>query len=231
MAIIRASALVAAISGSVGGVNFATGKRGTVARLRGRRIPTQTEVLLRQQAIFANASRTWRELSNEQRSSWRALAPGYPITNRLGQTSPPSGYTLFLEVVIRGLRIWGFQFMDPPAQLPVPILESIASTFEVSGDYTLSFEISTPVFIVRLQVWGARHFSKVIPKTRPRWREIVILPSAGGGSAPVNIRAEWEAVFGTMAIDEAYSLKVVISNAGVEILPPPALQRSAIVLA
>lgn len=221
MALIRTSSVVAAISGSIGGVNFVSGKSAPIARRRAYHKPTPSEAITTQQAYFVNATRAWRALTNRQRAAWRAVARDLPRTNRLGQTSALSGYAYFLKVAISALRLWGWQIQDPPELIPSPTLTTFTSDFSLASHYNVSFVISTPVQVVRLQVFGARHFSKVHPKFTGLWREISIIPSAGGASSTTDIRDEWEAIFGLMLEGEAYSLKTIIANAGIDLLPQP----------
>ncbi len=135
-----------------------------------------------------------------------------------------------MKIALNGLRIWGWQFVDPPEIQPAPKLEAFSSAFSASGDYTVSIEISTPVYIARLQVFGARHFSTVTPRFVKTWREIAVIQTAGGGADSANIRADWLAIFGEMKAGEAYSVKAILFNSCIELLPPPPTSITGVVV-
>ena len=110
MAIFRPSPLVAAISGSAGGVQFLTGAGGNVVRARAGKRSQKTPAMLNEQAIYINAIRHWQNLTDQQRLTWTAAARHLALRSRLGVPRHLSGFQSFMRAAIPSVS-----WISPPA--------------------------------------------------------------------------------------------------------------------
>lgn len=98
MAIAKTSGLVAAVSGSVGGVTFSQARSAQVIGQKGRRTRARTALELQATRNKAGQPQAWRDLSDFERSQWNDLALSQPRPNRFGVHRPITGYQLFMFV-------------------------------------------------------------------------------------------------------------------------------------
>lgn len=138
MAIITQSSLIGAISGNVGGVNFATGKGTSYVRKRKVSIKKNTVAQTTAKNTMQVVRLGWQNLLEVSRQAFNRMAEGIPHTNRLGQTSRLTGFQLYVQINIPD-PIIGItpQYVGPPQSTlkSVPIVDADIS-FEVGGPYT-----------------------------------------------------------------------------------------------
>jgi len=96
MALIKLGALVANISGSIGGTTFARNRGG--AYIRNRTVPlnpqSPRQVAIRQ--IFGSLSNLWSTtVTSVQRTAWELYAENVPLTNSLGEDRNVSGINMY----------------------------------------------------------------------------------------------------------------------------------------
>ena len=219
MAIIRPSAIVAGISGSVGGVTFVNSKTGIVARHRPYRKPNHSEKLLTQQRYFARVTRHWREISEQDRSAWRALAVDYPIVNRLGQASARTGFALFTKANLPYLRAQGLLWNAPPTQRNISIDIPAVIEFDDSPDYDMLLELGGAGPDTHVTVWGSRHLSFIDPRSPPEFRIVFENQLPGTAFFNIDVTDDWIETFGEMKLGEHYSLRTVYFSPSFDLLP------------
>lgn len=141
MAIFRPGPLVDAISGAVGGVEFAR-NRGNVAKkrqLKKHKVgPGPTEARVH----YDRAISAWQDLTDEQRLLWRHAATVTPIVNRLGQPRTLTGLQLFVRTAIVWRQGTGAFPTEPPEIYGQTPLSRVDITFaQPSG---ISVQCFTP---------------------------------------------------------------------------------------
>lgn len=97
MALIKPGAIVSAISGTIGGVNFAVNSQRAIARKARRRVVVYTQRQLQRRAAFKTVIDAWRSLTAAQRAAWATLAEQQRWKDRLGQARQPSGREFFIS--------------------------------------------------------------------------------------------------------------------------------------
>jgi len=163
MARYRGSALVGAISGTVGGVEFALGKTsGTVkGRRRNRQTisPAQAEML----AAVQNHTAWYAASTPELRLAWDTFAAANPRTNGLGQTVNWTGRQASLKY-----HSFLFDWLDrvlPPAitlqQPPLwtnhsPYFQSLTVNFVAGGPYETNAQCKSAGVYSRQVLYAAR---------------------------------------------------------------------------
>jgi len=98
MALIRPSALIGAISGSIDSVTFVYPRGGPIARPRPLKTDPQTELQLNQRACFETTQRAWKQLEDFEQRTWKSAAATKRGINRLGLPRNKTGYNLFMQV-------------------------------------------------------------------------------------------------------------------------------------
>lgn len=219
MALIKPSAIVQGISGSIGGQTFVNAKTGLVARPRPYRRAASSEKALIQQSYFSNVSRRWRQITEQQRDSWRSLATDFPQTNRIGQTSPWTGYTLYVKVTMNRLRATGSLFDSPPIVAPITVDPFKIPTLTQGGPYQVIFQPNSTPPTVHIQIWGSRHLSFIDPRRPPPFRLVHESFFSNTPFYTVQFFDEWQAAFGSMFFDERYTLNFVYYSPSADLFP------------
>jgi len=138
MAIFTNGPLAGAISGTLGAVNFAATKAGSVIRRRPSRTNKQTQDQHDRRTNFELTSRTWFSLDPEIRDAWNAATKQFRFTNRLGARIIPSGFQLFMKAYLDKFFSGYYVNLLPPVlgQLESPI---ITADFTVGGPYNITY--------------------------------------------------------------------------------------------
>lgn len=230
MAIIRPSPIVGAISGSLGGQTFVNSKTGLIARIRTHHRPNQAANLLAQHTRFATVSRRWRTITTQDREAWKALARQSPQTNRLGVTSPRTGYGLYLAVNLNSIRQGGLFLAKPPVDALTTIDLDQDTVFQFPNIAQTVFTRNATTASARIQIWGSRHFSTIIPKWPPPYRIIFERKTTNLPFFLVQYFNQWEQIFGRMETGETYSLKFVYYDPASDLFPRPPILFEGTVL-
>ena len=147
MALIKYGVAVSAIAGKVGGVVFKQSLGGATLQSNRsyKRTVNQTSVNNQRSTnpfgigmidALKWCARYWKTLTILQKASWLAAAPNFPLVNKLGVVSKPSGYHLFQHINIRLYFTTGAIVLVPPANtvgaLPVAFTITSLSTTTVT---------------------------------------------------------------------------------------------------
>ena len=129
------SQIVSEIRGSIAGATFSRNSSG--AYIRGRVAPvnanTPEQNVVRAQ--FGEMSSQWRDLTPQERQSWRELAQANPVTDSLGQPVTLSGLMYFVKLNVALLQI------GQPINLEAPTIPEFPFVQIHSTD--LESEVST----------------------------------------------------------------------------------------
>ena len=90
--------LFSAVSGIVGGVEFAMAKEGMVAKRRKPPRPFDSPAQIAAMTVFYRRVADWQAMTPEAMLEWTAYANTHPVKNRLGQTRYLSGYQWFMKL-------------------------------------------------------------------------------------------------------------------------------------
>jgi len=221
------SALIGRLSRSAGSTTASHNRYG--AYLRNRVIPTnpatarQTDV----RTNLATQSSRWRTLTAAQRSAWAAFAPNLTRTDTLGQSYTLNGQTAFLSVQRNINTYGGTPSSDPPAYTPPAGLTSATVTATTGPDLVSVAYAGTPLAAgTKLAVFATRPVSAGI-NFQPNGAYKLVKVGAAAGASPLNVTAEYTALFGALVPDAKILFKlVVLSQEG---LASQTLQTSAII--
>lgn len=90
--------VAAAISGCIGGVEFAMSRAGIVVKRRRPSKPFDSTAQITANAAFLRRVADWHEMTPEAMREWTAYAASHPVLNRLGQQKYISGYNWFMKL-------------------------------------------------------------------------------------------------------------------------------------
>jgi len=172
MAIAKLGPIVQALSGSVGGTNFAQGSHDTVVRHRQRYKRSKSPSQINQSTAFRGAIASWHALSADQRTQWNRVAATVSFPNALSTPVYLSGFQLFL-------RFHGREWIgsppatsDPPyAVASPPALLSFPSS--KAGVY-FYINVYNPLLssYTQCRIEVARSFSQTQPKSFRNFRHV-----------------------------------------------------------
>lgn len=113
MGTIKFSAIVSDARGKIGGVVFSRNAAGAIARKFTKPVNPNTG---RQQDVrnqFASLISSWRDLIPADQQVWADMAPQYPYTNAMGESSQYTGQALYNHLNMN-LSVVGTTAIDTP---------------------------------------------------------------------------------------------------------------------
>lgn len=170
VAIFTPSALVGAISGGVGGLQFLSGAGGNIVRARPGKRSQKTPAMLNEQAIYINAVRHWQRLTDAQRLVWDSLIQTRPIRNRLGVPQHLPGFQSFMKVAIPRFHIAGSYPNQPAVQLVSPPAVRINFADQTAASITFNVGDLSPFDTEGVQVFAGFSVNHTVWKTPRRMR-------------------------------------------------------------
>lgn len=142
MAIFRAGAVVAAISGTVGGQVFVQSAKGNVIRSTPNQVNQRTPRQLLQRASLSRWLVAWRTLTSAQRLSWNAAARVRNFPNRLGVDRQISGFNLYVKLNIVYQNA-GLALLTTPTLMETTLMTPIGALTYTNAP-PFYFTLSTP---------------------------------------------------------------------------------------
>lgn len=206
MALVKLGGLITAASGASAGVTFKQTRSGTVMAKTQRTPATRRPLQIQQQARFARASRAWSQLTALQRLAWSTAARNFPIVNRLGVVTHPTGPQFFI-LCNEPAWTWGEAIKTtPPLPVPRDPALTFASSFAEGGPYDVWWGAPSTSFQGFALISCARPFTTVVPRHFRGYRLLKKAPLAG---TEVSVTAEFIAALGAMVHGEAYGVRAM----------------------
>lgn len=144
MARYRSSALVSALSGCVGSVEFAQGKTSGTVKGRRRNRRARSAAQINYSAVLMTMSYAWNTQTQAFKDSWSTFAAGHPRSNGLGQVVNWTGkqactaYHMalydWLDRTIPG--VWGLMAPVPLTTI-APRITWLGASFTQGGPYNI----------------------------------------------------------------------------------------------
>jgi hypothetical protein len=124
MARFTPGAVLAALSGSVGGLTFGRGRTGPVLRSLSSRSFKPSAIMAATSANLVLAAQTWKGFAEPRRRRWSTAATLAPRVDALGRSYTLTGYAYYVEVACRALASGLVAPADPPARVvqPSPVI-------------------------------------------------------------------------------------------------------------
>ncbi len=205
MAIVKTGSVVSGISGSIGGTTFVGARRGLVMRPRPTIRAASSPFLAVARGRLANVRNTWATLTDLQRDGWKTLARTTNTTNRLGVSSPTTGFNLFTKYNLELFLDSDDYIEDAPTTGITGSPRSVSADFEESGDFTVSANPPDGFGSALFLVYGFA-FWRTTPSKEPC--RLVHLTSLVAPSIDLDVKTEWEEHFGSMVEDQRFCIGV-----------------------
>lgn len=214
MAIIRPSSIVGAISGNLGGVNFANGKSGPYARQRRSVTDALSDRQRQIRAMMQITRHQWQNMDEPTRQSWRQAAQNRPHTNRLGITSHLTGAALYIKMAMLGKGApLPETYQGPGANIPFfaapQPLVFVSMTVVAGGMKRISFEEPLPDFTLKAIIYGAKTGSN---KPLRSWNDFTLLYNNAlipGAPFYRTLTEQWDTVIGDVQVGEQVFWKFI----------------------
>ena len=205
MAIVRPGPLVGAISGAVGGVTFVSGRGSPVVRHRPAMRTVSSPSLAAARGSMQSVRNFWKTLTDEQQDSWTTTARDTPHTNRLGVTSPISGFQLMVQTNIR-VVLGG----DALESVPLPggvsaVVQNVTVDFSAAGDYDILGDALDPPTVSRYLLYGWPFYTDKPTRSVPRLRFLRFVAGIGFGG---DFRTQWVDLFGELQVGQQFAIGV-----------------------
>lgn len=168
MAKIKWSALVSDVAKSLNGSTFARNRAGSYMRNKTTPVNPQTTFQMDNRLAFGAISAAWRNLTEEQRTSWNNDNLNFPYVDQFGDTKFLSGFSLYQKlnqnIFIANGTVGGLTTCPTPVAIVPPA--TVAIDFGLTDNELLLTVSPTPVtdqtVVVRMtrKLSNGRYFVK-----------------------------------------------------------------------
>lgn len=139
MALLKMGAIVTALSGKIGGQTIGIGQSGQYIKNTGSYINQSTPKRKKSNAAIYAVTSTWRRLNAVDQSTWNALSPSLPYTNRVGNVEYYSGFNLFTQFN------YNLNLIGAPNSTTAPAVSLLVAPSALNVNWTgTKLEVTTP---------------------------------------------------------------------------------------
>lgn len=199
--------MVGAVSGTLGGNNFALTRSGPVARRPLGRVNKNTTAQLERRNRFAQIVRHWRELTPRQLRAWANSASLVSRTNRLGISRPYNALELYLSYNLAHIGQATFEDLPPRTLISTPLVRDVELVAVEGVSMSADFEVPKTAVNTTVYVFAARAVSTRTINFSNNWKFLRTDSVAQRGQS-VDIKATFEAVFGDFVSDEYINVRI-----------------------
>ena len=211
MATVKYGAIITDMKGKIGGTTFQGGPAGPVAKstpeTRSGSKLTKADAgrIVNQPSLIATLAGGWRNLTDEQRLTWRTGAPNFPFKNRYGDSYTASGYQVYMSLNSQ-LKAPGITFLEEcPTPITVEPLPSIAFSMTAADDMDLTVGAAVPNGY-RMGIWATRPFSFGNGPKASDYK--LIRYQVNGDGTTNNLIDDWEHIYGSFPASGLIYFKV-----------------------
>ena len=178
MALLKFSALVAEARGKLNGVVLARNQYGPYVRTKTTPANPATAYQVAVRSYLADASSTWRTLSEDQRSAWEWAARNATRRNIFGDSAPLSGFNHFVKLYCRALNLGATPLEDAPPFAACESLQSVAvNSFSASPGFDMLVSPTTVPVGHTAVLTAAINLSPGRTYVNSQYRVVVVLPA------------------------------------------------------
>ena len=212
MAIARASALIGAVSGSLGSITAKNTPAGLVIAKRVTKVNQKTAPQLAQRARYHLTIRDWQSLDAQHRKTWVRLAQTFPHKNSLGVSRALSGFQLFTKYRLIRRNIWPATPTDFPLGLTSIPVADVSLDFEEDDHYKITLTVAVDPNAYVVAFYFGRSFSSSRPKFFNNYR-FFSYPEFGSGSpGTVDFFPDLDSLLGAPKVLEWVFCRLVTFN-------------------
>jgi hypothetical protein len=144
--------------------------------------------------ITAGLAGAWRDLTNEQRDSWRTGAVNYPAYNKFGAAYTPSGYQVFMTLNFQIYIASGAYVSTCPVPETVPDMIDVAIAQPNLTTLTLSWSIGiASLYMIKIE--ATQPMAKGNQPKNSYFKAIKLLPDSA--TSPYALFNDYANVYGS----------------------------------
>lgn len=198
MAQLKYGPIITSIKGKIGGVVFQGGRGAQQAKLDAIRDSaklTKADAgrVINTLPITASVAGMWRNLTDEQRTSWNTGAVNYPAYNKFGEAYTPSGFQVFMTLNFQLVALSIGPSDLCPIPVTVPDLPDFGVAWVPSSTINVTFSIAIEAdFSVRVEATQPMAVGRN-PKNS-NYKAIRLMDDTD--TSPTNVYSDYVNVFG-----------------------------------
>lgn len=226
---IKFGALVVDGRGKIGGHVASKNRAGAYLRTKVTPVNPQTDAQTAVRSALSYLSESWRTLTADERAAWNTAVENFKRTNIFGDIKTPSGLNLYNRLNLNLNAAGAAYITNPPAPSSTEALTSITPAAAAGADtFTVAFAPTPVPANYKLVIEATPMVSAGKTFLKNQFRIIQVFSAAA--TSPANIKAAYEAKFGTLVAGQKIGVraKLVNTDTGLTSLP---LQKEIIVAA
>jgi hypothetical protein len=134
MALVKWSGMIAEVRGKLNGTVFARNRYSCYARNKVTPYNPQSPAQQYIRNIFAQLSKKWRNLTQDERDAWNRAVVEFIKTNIFGDKYKPSGINLFIRINMNLFLIGQPMITLPPVPVAVDYIRIIKIKLDINGN-------------------------------------------------------------------------------------------------
>lgn len=206
MAIFKTGSIVGAISGTVGGANFANTRGSSVVRKPRRSSPLKSQSNKLHQSNVQRFSLAWRELTPGERDAWKTWANNRPRPNRLGVSRYLSGYQSFMGYHLFRANTRSDIVILPPQDFVSQGLKNFTMTSTIATGIRITYEQDVATTTRYAVMYGRPLYQTSIPAFNNSWKSLGRIKTT---IFFFDITDEWADEFGAPIIDQVIAVRII----------------------
>jgi hypothetical protein len=184
--------------GKIGGHVASKNRAGAYLRTKVTPVNAQSVAQNEIRNRFTSLSQGWRGIAQGQRDAWNAAVADYARTNIFGDLHNPTGFNLFQRLNNNLVTIGEAPVVVPPLPGAVGVVTAVSVAI-AAGAGTMSLVMGGAVPAnTNVKVWATPPVSAGKSFVKSIYRLILVL--APLAATPVNLKAAYEAKFGTVGL-------------------------------
>ena len=212
MSKIKWGAIVVDGRGKLGGHVFTKTKSGATMRTKVTPVNPQTAAQASARSRLGGNSQAWAGLSEEQRSSWNALASETSKTNIFGDQYFPSGKNLFTSVNNNLIMLGSASVVNAPTFAELPFITLMEATVDISTrEINLQIEFTGSSLGNALIIEASKPSSPGKYNFEGSFRQVIVM-SAGAPPAPTALWDFYTEKFGEPILDKKIAFRAYYVN-------------------
>jgi hypothetical protein len=211
MALVKWSAIVSEMRGKLNGTVFARNRYSCYARNKVTPYNPQTPDQQKIRMQFALLSKTWRQLTQEERDAWNRAVEDFLKTNIFGDKYKPSGINLFIRINMNLFLIAQPMITLPPVPVVVDYIRILKIKLDINSN-TIDLFIESRNGIHHIPtVFVTRPLSPGITYVKSEFRMIEYsIEFLGPDQYILHMGAQYKTKYGPLAnfIGQRFSYKI-----------------------
>lgn len=213
MAVVQYSGLVNGMKGKLNGSVLSGAQSGFIIRSNRNHNKLCSVPWNLQKICLSQLSRSWRELTDTERTEWDNAAPNFPFTDKFGNSYTASGYQVYMSLNGKLKATEQSLLTEPPTPETVPDIGTVTAGVIPGPAIVLSWDTAFGADGV-MQVFATTTQSRGLALRTGRMKKIKTFSDDMATS--YNAQADYDTIFGSLIsggkVD--FAVEVINKNTG-----------------